>query len=265
MSMLSRVQTTVPLSPPRLVIHSLGGVGKTKFGYSIPGRVFVPAEEGFGDIRDVPHFPKPQDYGDVMAIIEDLLKGQHEFRACVFDTMDHIEPLIWAEVCRVKSEPRKPITHIEGFGYGKGYLYADPLWTELFQGLDAIRRERGMTVCVLCHNEIKTIDDPVIGPYDRIEPKLHKRANALMYDWADVVGYLSIEKTALEREGAKGRTITTAQVTGRRILELEDRGGFKAKNRYGLPPKITIPEAAPYDALRTEIVARLQPQPKETE
>lgn len=261
MSMLARVSKPV-IKPPRWVIHGMGGVGKTRLGASTKAPVFLPAEDGLWD-PTIPAMPRPRSYGEVIEAITDLLKGQHEYNSFVIDTIDQVEPLVWREVCQGRSDNRKQYDNIEDFGYGKGYNYADPFWIELFQGLDALRSERQMTVMVLCHNEVKSIDDPQIGPYDRITPKLHKRANALMHEWADVVGYLAIERTAIEKEGGKGRTLTTSQVTGRRILYLEDRGGFVAKNRFDLPAQVEIPKDQPFSVLRNEIAKRLAP-PKES-
>lgn len=257
MSMLSRVQAKPKVLPPRIVIHGTGGVGKTTFGASAKDPIFIPFEDGLGFL-DAPAFTKPIDYSESIEAIEELLKTEHQYRSLVIDTIDHFEPLVWAEVCRRNSEGRKIYENIESIGYGKGYIFADPLWTDFFHGLDALRREKSMTVIVLSHNEIKTVDDPMIGPYDRITPKLHKRANALLHEWADVEGYLAIERVAMEKEGSKGRTISTSTTTGRRMLYLEDRGGFVAKNRYSLPPQIEIPESEPFSALRNEIAKRLQ-------
>jgi hypothetical protein len=263
MSMLARVQAKPSLKPPRIVIHGKGGVGKTTFGASTRRPVVLPLEDGLGTL-EIPVLPKPIAYSDVMQVLEELLKLDHEYGTLVIDTIDHFEPLVWAEVCQKHSEGRKKYESVEDFGYGKGYIYADPLWTEFFRGLDALRRERNMMIVVLCHNETKTVDDPHIGPYDRITPKLHKRANALLHEWADIVGYLDIEKSVTEKEGSKGRKVVTATTTGRRMLYLEDRGGFVAKNRYSLPAQIQIPEVEPFSALRNEIAKRLAPQTKES-
>lgn len=258
MSMLSRVQDKPALKPPRIVIHGTGGVGKTTFGASAKAPIFLPFEDGLG-MLDVPAFPKPNDYAETIDAIQELRKAEHGYRSLVIDTADHFEPLVWAEICKRNSEGRKVYENIESFGYGKGYLFADPLWTEFFQGLDALRREKGMTVIVLCHSETKTVEDPMIGPYDRITPKLHKRANALLHEWADIEGFLGIERVAIEKEGSKGRKMSTATATGRRMLYLEDRGGFSAKNRYSLPSQIEIPANEPFAALRNEIAKRLSP------
>jgi len=141
-------------------------------------------------------------------------------------------------VCRDKSADRRTYEHIEDFGYGKGYSYADPYWARLLRGLDALRRKKNMVTVLLAHTESKTHEDPVHGAYDKWVTKLHKRANALIHEWADIVGFAEIERTPLVKEGK--RDVKTVRATGRRVLSLEDSGGFAAKNRYGLPPRIPL-------------------------
>lgn len=265
MSLLSRVQTQVPIKPPRIVIHGPGGVGKTTFGASTSKPIVFPFEEGEGIIQ-VPRLPRPSDYEEVMSTFDELLKADHDYRTLVLDTVDYLEPLVWAKVCRAHTTSKNKYSHIEDFGFGKGYLYADPYWTEVFRSLDALRRERSMMILVLSHNTVAEIKDPNLGPYHKIEPKLHKRANALMYEWADVVGFLDIERVAIDREASvngKGPKIRTATTTGLRVLYLEDQGSFRAKNRFDLPPSIEIPKDSPFSALRNEILKRIQPQAQE--
>ncbi len=257
MGMLDQVTVKPTLKPPRIVIHGRGGVGKTTFGASAKSPIVLPCEEGLG-VLEVPHFPTPQDYGDVASALEELRKGEHSYSSLVVDTIDHLEPLVWQKICQDRSTSSKSYKHIEDFGYGKGYAYADPVWTGFFHALDALRRERSMTMIVLCHNEMKTVDDPAIGPYTRVEPKLHKRANALMYEWADIVGYLDTERTPVEKEGSKGRSTLTSQATGRRMLRLEDMGGFVAKNRMSLPAALSIPKENGFSVLRDAVMKAFQ-------
>ena len=263
MSMLDQVTTGRTIRPPRIVIHGRGGVGKTTFGASTPNPIFLPAEEGLGTL-DVPHVPIPTSYAEILETITDLQRQEHVYRTLVIDTIDHVEPLVWEEMCRRMSEGgRKTYEHVEDFGYQKGYLFADREWTQLFHALDAIRRDPGMMIVVLSHNESKTFEDPVIGPYDRVTPKLHKRANALLYEWADIVGYLEIQRATIEKEGAKSRKVRTSATTGTRELFLEDTGAFIAKNRYGLPIRIEVPQANPYTPLREALKSALGVQKQE--
>lgn len=262
-SHLSQVSSKPVLKPPRIVIHGKGGVGKTVFAASVPNVLLIPLEEGLGRLT-VSHVPRPMSYIDVMNTLAELANEEHDFKAVAIDTVDHLEPLVWEAVCQDRSEGKKVYKDIEDFGYGKGYLHADSRWIAFFLALDVLRA-KGMTVVVLCHNESKIVEDPLIGPYDRSAPKLHKRANALLYEWADVVGFLDIQRVALEREGARGRKMQTSQVLGNRVLYLEDMGGFVAKNRYDLSAQIPIPKDAPYTALRNEIAKSLGiPTTKET-
>lgn len=251
MSLLDNVTKKPELRPPRIVVHGKGGVGKTTFGASALAPVVLPVEEGLGILK-VPHFAKPTAYAEIMQVIQELAQDKHEYKTLVVDTVDHVQPLIWDEVCRRRSNSKRTYENIVDFTYQEGYMFADPLWIDFFQGLDALRR-KGMTMIVLCHNEGKVVDDALIGPYERVQPKLHKRANAFLYEWADVVGYLDIERSAKEKEGTKGRVTRTSATTGRRILYLEDQGGFVAKNRFDLPPRVYVPKDAPFQALRVEI------------
>jgi len=259
-ALLSQVSATPAQLPPRIVVHGKGGSGKSTLGASLTNPIFLPAEEGLGVLK-VAALPRPESYIDVMNAIGELANEKHDYRSLVVDTIDHVEPLVWAHTCQEKAGT-KNYTNIEDFGYGKGYTFANPYWISFFRALDQLRRQ-GMTVCVLCHNEVKTISDPVLAPYDTVQPKLHKHANALLYEWADVVGFLEVKRAALEKEGARGRKVTTTtKMGGARVLHLEDTGGFEAKNRYGLPIEIDVPKDDPFGPLRGALMTAMGIKPK---
>lgn len=253
MGFLSQVETKPTLRPPRIVAYSKHGVGKTTFAAGVPGVVFMPAEEGEG-VLTYARLPRPESYEDVVNQIAELLTTDHSYKALAIDTMDHVEPLVWKKVCEDKSEGRKQYDSIEDFGFGKGYLHADSYWARILRGLDALRREKGMTTIVLAHAEIKTAEDPVLGSYERFQTKLHKRANALLHEWADIVGYAELERSVRTDDEGK-REVRVATATGRRLLHIEDRGGFDAKNRYGLPSPVDFTWAA----LRGELAKAMAP------
>lgn len=247
-TMLDQIVDKPQLQPPRLVIHGKGGVGKTSLGADAPSCVFLPLEDGIG-LHSVSALPQPHSLADVLDALDELLNEDHKFKTLVIDTVDKLEPLIWDAVCKDGGKQ-----HIEDFGYGKGYTKADPYWIEFFRALDALRG-KGMTTIVLAHNIGVTIDDPMIGTYTKWSPKLHKRADALLYEWADVVGYLDTERQAIDRgDSSSQRKTRTAASSGTRVLYLEDRGAFVAKNRFDLPEKIIIPKDAPYTALRDALL-----------
>jgi hypothetical protein len=247
---LSGITDKPAMGPPRIVAHGGPGVGKTSFGADAPGALVMPIEDGLG-VLQVAHLAQPESFEDVINAIVELVNEKHDYKTLVVDTIDHLEPLIWQKVCADNNK-----ANIESFGYGKGYTFADPLWIQFFKGLDALRR-KGMTTIVLCHNAVTPIDDPVIGTYSRYTPKIQKRANALLYEWADIVAFMDIERTVAEKGEDKGRKTRTSQTTSQRVLHLEDRGGFVAKNRFGLPPTIMLPKEHPYQAFRKALITTL--------
>lgn len=255
-TMLSKVTSERIIKPPRIVIHGNPKVGKTTFAVSAPSPILLPVEEGEG-LLEVARLPQPDDFTDVLNAVAELVNEKHEFKTLVIDSIDHLEPLVWKQVC---DDEGKGKTNIEQFGYGKGLKLADTHWIRLFRGLDMLR-EKGMTVLVIAHSNTKNYDDPLIGSYSRTAPKLHDRANALMDEWADVIAGLSIERFAIDRGEDGGRTTRTAQTTGQRVLHLEDNGAILAGNRYGLPATLMIPQEDGYTVLRDEIAKRLSVAP----
>jgi len=245
------------IQPPRVVIHGKGGIGKTSLAADAPGVLFLPLEDGMG-LHSVPALAQPRSYDDVIDAISELIQEDHQYKTLVVDTIDKLEPLVWDAVCEVGGKQ-----HIEDFGYGKGYTKADPYWLRFFAGLDALRA-KGMTTIVLAHSTSVTIDDPLIGSFSRWSAKLHKRADALLYEWADIVGYLDTERQAIDRgDSTSQRKTRTAASSGTRVLYLDDRGAFVAKNRFDLPEKIIVPKESPYAALRDELVKAITPTSKE--
>jgi hypothetical protein len=251
-SYLQEVTTEHAVLPPRMLIHGKGGVGKTTLAADLLNPVFITAEEGMGTLS-VPEFGKPETYNDVIGMIRDLITEEHQYKSLVIDTIDKIEPMVWQHVCEEDSG-KQTHTHVEGFGFGKGYVFADQYWIKLLKGLDLLRR-KGMTVCLLAHSEVKTISDPVLGPYDMTVPKLHKRAMALLVEWADIVGLLDIRRATVEKEnkGSSKKVTTAVSIGGARFLTLDPGGSGEAKNRYDLPNPMDIPKVRPFAPLRAAI------------
>jgi hypothetical protein len=249
MSFLDRVQTKQTDLPPRIVIHGENGCGKTTFAASAKQPIFLLCEEGRGKLQLA---ALPDDamnsYSDALAAIQELVAEKHDYKTLVIDTIDAFEPLVHKQVCDAHGKK-----HIEDFGYGKGYYYADPLWLDLFALLDQLRRERQMWVVVLSHCTVKNVKDLQIGPYDKLMPKLHDRASAFLREWADIVGYLATDAQAVTHGDEKGRKVRTARSAGQHILHLKSTGGFAAKNRYDLPDRIELPKEKPFDVLRKAV------------
>ena len=235
---LASIRRGVQIAPPRIIIYGTHGVGKTSFGAGADSPILLPFEEGEGLI-DIPRFPLIGSYADLMGAIGSLVSEQHDFKTAIIDTIDWMEPVVLAETCRTGGWKS-----IEDPGFGKGWQAADGTWREVLGGFDALR-ERGMQVIVLAHSEIKNYADPATDNYDRHQLKLQKRAWGILQEWADVVGFLSF-RTVIEKSASGfGKQVAKGKGFGERVLYLEERPAYYAKNRYRLPPEIKMPQDDP--------------------
>jgi hypothetical protein len=219
------------------------GVGKTTLASQAASPVFIRTEDGMGKIRQ-PAFPIAKNFGEVMGALR-ALQGEHKYRTVVVDSIDWLEPLIWDTTCQENGK-----ANIEDFGYGKGYTYADTYWKEFLNQLTLLRDKRGLTVVCIGHTEIKRFDAPDAEPYDRYVLKLHKRASALVDEWADIIGFARYEVLTESTEVGFNKKVIRGVGTGARLLSLEERPAFDAKNRYGLPSEIPLSWSALRDALK---------------
>lgn len=224
--------------PPKIVIYGVPGIGKTKWASQAPNPIFICAEDGLGQI-DVPHFPRAKSYSDVLDAITALYSEQHEFGTVVLDTIDALEPLIWAHVvATVAHEKGRPVANIEDYGFGKGYVHAQREWLTLLRGLDALRDERGMAVILCAHSKVTSVKSPDSDDYDKFTLKVNDKAEAVIRGWTDCLLFANYEQSiiAAGRDGDRKR----ATGTGKRLLFTEERPAFAAKNRYSLPPVLPL-------------------------
>lgn len=252
---LSSIKRGKSMQPPRGLIYGPHGPGKSTIGAATPSPIFIQTEDGLGTI-DVPKFDLCATYADVMAAIYTLYQETHEFQTLVVDSADWLEPLVWAEACRIHQK-----ADIEEFGYGKGYIAATDVWRSFLEALQRLRNDKGMSVILLSHTEIKRFDSPETEPYDRYQPKLHKAASALVQEWADMVLFLNYKTIVMEKDVGFNQKAARGISTGKRVVYTTEQPAFYAKNRYGMPQEIVIPDlpANPWQPIQDAIVRSAQP------
>jgi hypothetical protein len=241
---IGSIVTTHKKKPPCIVVYGQHGIGKTTFACSAVRPVVLRTEDGLG-VLETPAFPVATTFSDILEAIEVLHVSEHKYRTVVVDSLDWLEPLIWAEVCRENSVAN--IEQVEK-GYGKGYVFADRHWKSVLDGLTALR-DRGMTVILLAHSEIKTFNAPDTEPYERYQPKLHKRASALVQEWADVIGFAHLDVVVQKTETGFNKKVRRGTGAGR-VLSLHEQPAFLAKTRYPLPEDVPLEWPAFADVLR---------------
>jgi hypothetical protein len=205
--------------------------------------VFLCTEDGMGRI-DAPRFPLLRNWTSVIEALGSLYAEDHDYGTAVLDSLDWLEPIIWDETCR-----RNGIANVEAPGYGKGYVLADVVWREFFDAMLALREAKGMAVILIAHTEIKQFNDPNTDPYDRYRVKLQTRAAGLAEEWADCVLFANFRVYTTATKTGFEKKVTRGVGSGERVLYTEERPGFRAKNRYSLPPELPFTWSAFTDAL----------------
>ena len=231
---LASLTSTAPLSPPRILVYGVAGIGKTTFATSAGEPVVLLTEDGLGTIK-VPHFPLARSFNEVMEALAALYSEPHDYNTVVVDSVDWLEPLVWRHACKDNGW-----RSIEDPGYGKGYLAALDLWRQYLDGLNALRDERGMTVIQIAHADIKRFDSPEHEPYDRYVIKLHARASALLQEHSDVVLFANYRISTVKSDIGFNKKVTRALGSGERVLYTAERPAFLAKNRFGLPDVLPL-------------------------
>ena len=142
--------------------------------------------------------------------------------------------------------------NIEDFGYGKGYVVAQQEARQLLMRLDRLNME-GMNVLLLCHSQIKTVNNPVGDNYDHFESKLNAKISGIFREWCDCVLFAQFDMYT-RKDGMRSK----AYGGDGRIVQTTHSAAWDAKNRYGLP------EVMPLD-MPSIMEAITQGQPQDTE
>ncbi len=240
---IASLKKSTALAPPRILIHGVAGVGKSTFAAGAYKPAFICTEDGLGTL-EVNHFPLAKSYAEVVEALEALRHEDHDIGSVVIDSVDWLEPLIWAETCRINKWE-----NIEQPGYGKGYAASTDVWRDYIHHLNALRDERNLAIIQIAHTDIKRFDSPEHEPYDRYVIKLQTRAAALLQEHSDVVLFANYRISVVKSEVGFNKKIARALGSGERVMHTAERPAFLAKNRYGLPDTLPLSWQAFIDAM----------------
>ena len=253
---LSTVSTKVPKkTPPRIVIHGMGDVGKTSFAAQFPKPFFLqsPGETGLetlistGQLKPVARVEKPvETWNELLDWIDELFVGEHDYKTLVLDTASGCCRLLHEHICKTEYNGDwgpKGMAH-----YQHGFKECTPIWHQFLFTLDKLRLKRGMTIVLLMHSDIKNFKNPQGADYDRYTPDMLKDDWNRTFGWADAVLFMNFVVETEKASANDAKKIVTGG--SERAFFAENAGAYDAKGgRYGLPPVITLPNN-PADAYK---------------
>ena len=222
--------------PPRMVIYGDVKIGKTTFACGAPNPVLIPVEEGFRHIKGVNHFPLVTRSGDVVTAIRQLCEEKHDYQTVILDTIDELEKMIWAEIC--KQSGSQSINQAMG-GYGAGIKAANAQIKTILNALTILNKSRNVIVIVLAHAVAKRFEDPENPAYDRWTLNLHSDAADTVTAWADEIYFAERRYTVKDNDGDKKQAVAI----GKDERRLRTIGGPSCMAGYRLAKE--LPEFIP--------------------
>lgn len=239
MSLLQSITKGKTPKPPRIIVYGTEGVGKSTLASQAPNPIFIQTEDGINEI-DCAKFPLSHTFEEVMSELNALLNEPHDYQTVVVDSLSGLEPMIWREVCCEAGV--NTIERVEG-GFGKGYIIALKWWERFRDVLQALNDKRGMIVILIAHMGVMEVKDPEAQTYDRTCPRLHKKAVAVMTQWADAI-FQAKQKFRIQKTGTglseRGIAVPTGADGGERVLRTVGNAAVVAKNRWQLPSEIPL-------------------------
>ena len=242
MNILEKIKKGPSARPPRIMLIGVEGVGKSTAGAAMPSPIFVCGEDGLvgNQFNDVPSFT-PENWGEILQFCDELAKNVGEFKTLVIDTLDWVEPMLYSHVCKTNNHK-----NIEDFGYGKGYVVAQQEARQLLARLDRLNAA-GMNILILCHSQIKTVNNPVGDNYDHFEAKVNAKIGGIFKEWCDCVLFAQFDMYT-RKDGMRSK----AYGGDGRIVQTTHSAAWDAKNRYGLPEVMPLDMQAILAAIKGE-------------
>lgn len=237
------ISSTDDPRPRKVVIYGSKGIGKTTLAAACPFGpvVFLPTEDGYQDIR--PAQKKATSTGkriidsesELYDMMSRLMSADHQFNCVILDSITATEVLLQNAVA--KSANKDSVADI---GFKKGFDQVASKFDLLLQGFDRML-DRGMFVIIIAHATVEKFANPEGESFDYYSPRLDKRINPKLQEWADEVLFVNSKiYTKVDDSEGFGKKVAKGAGGTQRIIYTKDTATRDAKCRLELPDEINL-------------------------
>lgn len=240
------IRRGIEVAPRKVVVYGPPKMGKSTLVAAAPDALLIPTEDRVKHI-DCAKTEVVQNFEEIMAVFE-YLKAGSPYRTVILDTLDWMEPMIHAYVCKKKGFKNGLIDDADknvNFGRGLKYHAVDG-WKIFLQNCDVLREEANMNIVLVAHSMVEKVSPPDSDSYDRYTMKLDKNAVAVVEEWADVIGFYNREIVTKKEDAGFGKKTTKAlNIEGNRVLNLQASApSWISGNSFDLPDlNVTVDDA----------------------
>lgn len=230
-----------------LVINTVEGWGKTTALCYAPNPIILMArgETGYVTLRQAGRVPdidtltdangEPRTidtWPELLAVLDTLQGSDHE--TIGLDAAGGFERLCHEHVC---ARDFKNEWGEKGFGsFQKGYDVSVTDWNAMLAKLERLKLA-GKNIVILSHARSRPFKNPMGADYDWYTADCHEKTWNVTSRWSDAVLFGTFLTIIDKERQGKGKGIGGTD----RIVYTERRDAFTAKNRYGMPECIDIP------------------------
>ena len=236
---------TPTAKPPRIVLNAVEGFGKTSCAAHADDSAILMAagETGYETLLQAGRVPSVLTvtiglWSDLLGVLDALIDKPLGIKTLALDAIGGFERLCHQHVC---DRDFRGDWGEKGFlGYNKGYELSVTEWLKLLVRLDRLRDEHNIGILLLSHCKVKMFKNPLGEDYDRYISDVHEKTWGSTHKWADAVLFGNFFTVIEKNRPADKRGKGVGGVD--RVLYTEHRDAFDAKNRFGLPPVLDIPD-----------------------
>lgn len=242
-----KIENGIKKRPQKIVLYGLEGIGKSTLASSFPSPLFLDTENGTDhlSVRRV----RIGDWMTLLEATEEVGRDRTLCKTLVLDTADKAD-----EMCAEYIAKKYHTSGLEGFPYGKGYVYLAEEFEKLLNMFNSLLG-KGINIVVLAHAKMRKFENPdEMGAYDRWEMKLSRSVAPSVKEWADALLFLSYRTIVVTGESGVRKARG-----GERVIYTTHTPIWDAKNRYGMEECLPLE----YNSIRGIIEENTVPSPYE--